>query len=131
MRVACQKPAQHRSYLFTMEREIHPGILALAGPPPPGINLEHKQTTAIIVVALLSTAFATVALLLRIWARNFQRFGMMADDYLMIVALVGKLEFYVLKSYCRLLTFTRSSPMVLLLSRYWGPTPVRALTSGL
>ncbi|KAI8625679.1 hypothetical protein F5Y19DRAFT_240979 [Xylariaceae sp. FL1651] len=68
--------------------EIDPVILAAFGPPPPGIDLEAKQETAIIVVALVSTAFATLALILRIWARNFQRFGMMADDYVMIVALI-------------------------------------------
>ncbi|KAI0538856.1 hypothetical protein GGR58DRAFT_279818 [Xylaria digitata] len=68
--------------------EIDPIIIAAFGPPPEGINLLAKQETAIIVVALVSTAFATIALGLRIWARNFQRFGMMADDYLMIVALI-------------------------------------------
>ncbi|KAJ8123438.1 hypothetical protein ONZ43_g615 [Nemania bipapillata] len=68
--------------------EIDPIILAAFGPPPAGINLAAKQETAIIVVALVSTAFATIALALRIWARNFQRFGMMADDYLMVVALI-------------------------------------------
>ncbi|KAI1125167.1 hypothetical protein F5Y10DRAFT_247808 [Nemania abortiva] len=68
--------------------EIDPIILAAFGPPPAGINLGAKQETAIIVVALVSTAFATIALVLRIWARNFQRFGMMADDWLMIVALI-------------------------------------------
>ncbi|GAP83085.1 putative integral membrane protein [Rosellinia necatrix] len=68
--------------------EIDPTVLAVFGPPPPGIDLLAKQETAIIVVALVSTAFATVALGLRIWARNFQRFGMMADDYLMIIALI-------------------------------------------
>ncbi|KAF2965681.1 hypothetical protein GQX73_g7894 [Xylaria multiplex] len=68
--------------------EVDPIIVAAFGPPPEGINLLAKQETAIIVVALVSTAFATVALGLRIWARNFQRFGMMADDYLMIVALI-------------------------------------------
>ncbi|KAI1196927.1 hypothetical protein F5X97DRAFT_303928 [Nemania serpens] len=68
--------------------EIDPIILLTFGPPPAGIDLRAKQETAIITVALVSTAFATIALVLRIWARNFQRFGMMADDYLMIVALV-------------------------------------------
>ncbi|RWA05462.1 hypothetical protein EKO27_g9637 [Xylaria grammica] len=68
--------------------EVDPLIEAAFGPPPEGLNLQAKQETAIIVVALVSTAFATVALSLRIWARNFQRFGMMADDYLMIVALI-------------------------------------------
>ncbi|KAI8945137.1 hypothetical protein F4801DRAFT_569430 [Xylaria longipes] len=68
--------------------EVDPGILAVFGPPPAGIDLLAKQETAIIVVALISTAFATIALVLRVWARNFQRFGMMADDYLMVVALI-------------------------------------------
>ncbi|KAI0521975.1 hypothetical protein F5B22DRAFT_594896 [Xylaria bambusicola] len=68
--------------------EVDPAILAAFGPPPDGIDLLAKQETAIIAVALVSTAFATVALGLRIWARNFQRFGMMADDWLMIVALI-------------------------------------------
>ncbi|KAI0095841.1 hypothetical protein GGR51DRAFT_553799 [Nemania sp. FL0031] len=68
--------------------EIDPIIEHAFGPPPAGINLEARQETAIIVVALVSTGFATVALVLRIWARNFQRFGMMADDYLMVVALI-------------------------------------------
>ncbi|GAW21536.1 hypothetical protein ANO14919_110590 [Xylariales sp. No.14919] len=68
--------------------EVDPLIEAAFGPPPEGLNLQAKQETAIIVVALVSTAFATIALSLRIWARNFQRFGMMADDYLMIVALI-------------------------------------------
>ncbi|KAI1756306.1 hypothetical protein F4782DRAFT_328070 [Xylaria castorea] len=68
--------------------EIDPAILQVFGPPPAGIDLEAKQETAIIVVAIGSTAFATIALGLRIWARNFQRFGMMADDYLMVVALI-------------------------------------------
>lgn len=73
--------------------EIDPAILAVFGPPPAGINLAATQETAIIVVALVSTGFATVALGLRIWARNFQRFGMMADDWLMVVALVGHSDF--------------------------------------
>lgn len=73
--------------------EVDPIVLATFGPPPPGIDLAAKQETAIIVVALVSTAFATIALVLRIWARNFQRFGMMADDYLMVVALVGRTEY--------------------------------------
>ncbi|KAJ2986755.1 hypothetical protein NUW58_g4878 [Xylaria curta] len=68
--------------------EVDPAIKAIFGDAPPGINLLAKQETAIIAVALVSTAFATIALLLRIWARNFQRFGMMADDYLMVVALI-------------------------------------------
>ncbi|KAI0438135.1 hypothetical protein F4803DRAFT_111968 [Xylaria telfairii] len=68
--------------------EIDPAILYAFGPPPAGIDLAAKQETAIIVVALVSTGFATVALALRIWARNFQRFGMMADDWLMVVALI-------------------------------------------
>ncbi|KAI0206715.1 hypothetical protein F4808DRAFT_405021 [Astrocystis sublimbata] len=68
--------------------EVDPAIIAGFGPPPAGINLEESQETAIIAVALVSTAFATLALVLRVWARNFQRFGMMADDYLMVVALV-------------------------------------------
>ncbi|KAI0554407.1 hypothetical protein F4679DRAFT_525965 [Xylaria curta] len=68
--------------------EIDPAILQVFGPPPVGIDLQAKQETAIIVVAIGSTAFATIALGLRIWARNFQRFGMMADDYLMVVALI-------------------------------------------
>jgi hypothetical protein len=93
--------------------QIDPIILAAFGPPPPGIDLKAKQETAIIVVALVSTAFATVALLLRIWARNFQRFGMMADDYLMIVALVRPLGFpRVTLQVTDLLT--RSLPMALL-----------------
>ncbi|KAI0389586.1 hypothetical protein F5Y17DRAFT_472704 [Xylariaceae sp. FL0594] len=58
------------------------------GPPPPGIDLNTRQDTAFITVAILSAAFATTALALRIWARNFQRFGMMADNYLMIISLV-------------------------------------------
>ncbi|KAI1811392.1 hypothetical protein GGS20DRAFT_579099 [Poronia punctata] len=68
--------------------EIDPIVLAAFGPPPPGIDLAEGQESAIIGVALLSAVFATVALALRIWARNFQRFGMMADDYLMIIALI-------------------------------------------
>lgn len=68
--------------------EVDPAISAKFGPPPAGLDLGANQQTAIIAVALVSTAFATVALGLRIWARNFQRFGMMADDWLMIVALV-------------------------------------------
>ncbi|KAI2630029.1 hypothetical protein GGS21DRAFT_211479 [Xylaria nigripes] len=70
-----------------MEAQIDPAVLMAFGPPPPGIDLHAKQEVAIITVALVSTAFATVALVLRLWARNFQRFGMMADDYLMIIAL--------------------------------------------
>lgn len=73
--------------------EVDPIIEQAFGPAPAGINLAAKQETAIIVVALVSTGFATVALVLRVWARNFQRFGMMADDYLMVVALVGYLGF--------------------------------------
>ncbi|RYC58308.1 hypothetical protein CHU98_g7902 [Xylaria longipes] len=84
--------------------EVDPGILAVFGPPPAGIDLLAKQETAIIVVALISTAFATIALVLRVWARNFQRFGMMADDYLMVVALpklvlVGMSGLYIRKKY--------------------------------
>ncbi|KAI1270612.1 hypothetical protein F5Y18DRAFT_422112 [Xylariaceae sp. FL1019] len=71
-----------------MAVEIDPIILQAFGPPPDGIDLEANQSTAIISVALVSASFATVALGLRIWARNFQRFGMMADDWLMVVALI-------------------------------------------
>ncbi|KAI1308306.1 hypothetical protein F5Y03DRAFT_350647 [Xylaria venustula] len=68
--------------------EIDPIILASFGPPPKGLDITESRQTAVIVVALVSAGFATVALTLRIWARNFQRFGMMADDYLMVLALV-------------------------------------------
>ncbi|KAI0152900.1 hypothetical protein GGR57DRAFT_469421 [Xylariaceae sp. FL1272] len=71
-----------------MAAEIDPIILAAFGPPPAGLDLKENQATAIIAVALVSAGFATLALGLRIWARNFQRFGMMADDWLMIVALI-------------------------------------------
>jgi len=70
--------------------EVDPIVVMAFGPPPPGIDLAEKQETAIITVALVSAVFATIALVLRIWARNFQRFGMMADDYLMIIALVSR-----------------------------------------
>ncbi|KAI1826517.1 hypothetical protein F4861DRAFT_87425 [Xylaria intraflava] len=70
-----------------MDPQINPMVLAAFGPPPPGTDIYANQATAIITVALVSAVFATVALALRLWARNFQRFGMMADDYLMIVAL--------------------------------------------
>lgn len=108
--------------------EIDPIILATFGPPPKGIDLLAKQETAIITVALVSTAFATIALVLRIWARNFQRFGMMADDYLMIVALVCQLDF--LARRCKLLIATRFSHMGRLLSLSWEPKLALACTSG-
>ncbi len=72
--------------------EIDPNIILAFGPPPANLDLLETRQTAVIAVALLSAAFATVALALRIWARNFQRFGMMADDYLMVLALVGRLD---------------------------------------
>ncbi|KAI0430708.1 hypothetical protein F5Y09DRAFT_307043 [Xylaria sp. FL1042] len=68
--------------------EVDPIILKTFGPPPAGLDLTESRQTAVIAVALVSAAFAAVALSLRIWARNFQRFGMMADDWLMIVALI-------------------------------------------
>lgn len=67
---------------------INPAILKAFGPPPPGIDLAESQQTAISVVAIVCTAIAAIALGLRLWARNLQSFGMMADDWLMVVALV-------------------------------------------
>ncbi|KAI1370552.1 hypothetical protein F4677DRAFT_350367 [Hypoxylon crocopeplum] len=68
--------------------EIDPAIMAVFGPPPPGLDLAENQQTADNVAAILCAAIATVALCLRLWARNFQRFDMMADDWLMLIALI-------------------------------------------
>ena len=68
--------------------EVHPAILAAFGPPPPGIDLASSQQIAISVVAIVCTSLAAIALALRLWARNLQSFGMMTDDWLMVVALV-------------------------------------------
>lgn len=71
-----------------MSQEINPIILAAFGPPPPGLDLAESQEMAITVVAIVCTIVATIALGLRIWARSLQSFGMKADDWLMVVALV-------------------------------------------
>ncbi|KAL7619869.1 hypothetical protein AAE478_010415 [Parahypoxylon ruwenzoriense] len=68
--------------------EIDPVIVAVFGPPPAGIDLLANQQTADNVAAILCASIATVALCLRLWARNFQRFDMMADDWLMLIALI-------------------------------------------
>ncbi|CAJ2503150.1 Uu.00g105440.m01.CDS01 [Anthostomella pinea] len=60
----------------------------MASAPPAGIDLEASQQTAISVVAIVCTCVATAAYGVRLWARNFQGFGMMADDWLMLVALI-------------------------------------------
>ncbi|KAI2616873.1 hypothetical protein GGR54DRAFT_631611 [Hypoxylon sp. NC1633] len=68
--------------------ELDPAILAVFGPPPADVNLSESQGTADNVAAIICAAFATIALILRIYARNLQRFDMMADDWLMVVALI-------------------------------------------
>ncbi|RYP70557.1 hypothetical protein DL771_005376 [Monosporascus sp. 5C6A] len=68
--------------------EIDPIILAAFGPPPEGMDLTEDQSQANNIAVVVCLALAAVALVLRIWARNLQNFGVKADDYLIMVALV-------------------------------------------
>lgn len=65
-----------------------PMAVAVFGPPPEGLDLTENQQVADNVAAILCAAIATVALALRLYSRTFQRFDMLADDWLMIIALV-------------------------------------------
>ncbi|KAI0179891.1 hypothetical protein GGR52DRAFT_568658 [Hypoxylon sp. FL1284] len=68
--------------------EPNPMIVAAFGPPPEGLDLTENQQTADNVAAIVCAAVATLALVLRLYSRTFQRFDMLADDWLMIVALL-------------------------------------------
>ncbi|KAI1759531.1 hypothetical protein GGR53DRAFT_140751 [Hypoxylon sp. FL1150] len=65
-----------------------PMTVAAFGPPPDGIDLTENQQVADNVAAILCAAIATVALVLRLYSRTFQRFDMLADDWLMLLALL-------------------------------------------
>ncbi|KAH8164262.1 hypothetical protein CIB48_g3953 [Xylaria polymorpha] len=46
------------------------------------------QAAQLVVVALISTPLATIALGLRLWSRKLQRMPLAFDDYMAILALV-------------------------------------------
>ncbi|KAI1773262.1 hypothetical protein F4818DRAFT_122196 [Hypoxylon cercidicola] len=68
--------------------EPDPTVVAVLGPPPEGMDLTENQQNADNVAAILCAAIATIALGLRLYSRTFQRFDMLADDWLMIIALI-------------------------------------------
>ncbi|KAI9830648.1 MAG: hypothetical protein M1819_005458 [Sarea resinae] len=63
-------------------------MATIFGPAPPGVNLNASQTARDNVAVIVVTAIATISVLLRLWARSVQRLALVADDYLVIVALV-------------------------------------------
>ena len=69
--------------------EVDPIVLAVFGPPPEGMDLTEDQSVANTVASVVCLFLAIVAMGLRLWARSIQNFGIKADDWLIIVALVG------------------------------------------
>lgn len=69
--------------------EIDPIVLAAFGPPPEGMDLTEDQAVANTVASVVCLFLAIVSMILRLWARSIQGFGIKADDWLIIVALVG------------------------------------------
>ncbi|KAI1398983.1 hypothetical protein F4819DRAFT_466757 [Hypoxylon fuscum] len=68
--------------------EPNPMIVAAFGPPPPGTDLTENQQAADNAAAIICAVIATISLVLRLYARTFQRFDMLADDWLMLIALI-------------------------------------------
>lgn len=58
------------------------------GPPPSGLNLKDNATPGNNAAVIVLTVIATTAVVLRLGARRMQQTALVADDYLILVALV-------------------------------------------
>ena len=58
------------------ERSVHP------------VGLTTVHSRLIVGIHIVSIIFATIAVVLRIWARHLRRATLIAEDYLVLVALV-------------------------------------------
>jgi hypothetical protein len=67
---------------------IDPIIEAVFGPPPPSIDLSESRVIVNNVIAVVLLGIATIAVVLRLWARKLQEAGWGSDDWTIIASLV-------------------------------------------
>lgn len=80
-----------------MEQEIDPGIVAIFGPPPPGLDVFETSITEHLNVLWFCVAVAILFVVLRFASRWVSGAALKADDYSIGGALVRSSSMFVVK----------------------------------